>query len=346
MTEAGSPLRYANIVVQRERVNRLFEAGAGPNGGHFFLPWRELRDTFAKEGIELNTPDVNAGRKVAFEFHLNAQRTVPAQTRCYTFLYEDPLVRPLNVDRAQLARYRKVFAWNEDLIDDQHVLRLDYPHALDVHDVPGWDDRPLFCVLVASNKALRYPSARALHGLRVDVIRHFEAHAPELFTLYGHGWDIPPVQPGAWGRIAKRLNEWRRRWRPEFKPFPSYQGKVRRKADVLERARFCICYENSRGSPGYVTEKIFDCFVSGCVPVYIGTPHAEPAIPAACFIDGERFASPAELLAFLRSTSPAQFADYQRAMRRFLASPASQRFSNAHFCQRIVATIVADLALP
>lgn len=345
-TEANAPMRYANIVVQRERDNRIFQAGAGPNGGEFFLPWRKLRASFAQEGIELNTPDVNAGREVAFEFHLNAQRKVPAHTRCYTFLYEDPLVRPLNVDRAQLGRYRKVFAWNEDLIDDKHVLRLDYPHALHWHDVPGWDERRQFCVLIASNKALRYPSARALHGRRVDVIHHFEAHAPELFALYGHGWDIPPVQPGAWGRIAKRLNEWRRRWRPEFKPFPSYRGKVGHKAEVLERARFCICYENSRGSPGYVTEKIFDCFVSGCVPVYIGTAHAEPAIPAACFIDGEQFASPAELLAFLSAVTPTQFAAYQRAMRDFLASPASQRFSNAHFCQRIVGTIMADLAAP
>ncbi len=344
-TEPGAPLRYATIVVQRERGNRIFQPGAGPNGGDFFLPWRQLRERFAREGIELNTPDLNAGRAVAFEFHLNAQRALPAQTPCYTFLYEDPLVRPLNADRAQLARYRKVLTWNEDLIDDQHVLRLDYPNDLRARDVPGWHERPLFCVLIASNKALRYADPRALHGRRVEVIRHFEAHAPELFTLYGHGWHIPPVEPGAWGRIAKRLHEWRARWRPDAQPFPSYRGKVGRKSDVLDRARFCICYENSRGSPGYVTEKLFDCFTSGCVAVYIGTPHAEPAIPKACFIDGDRFTSPAELLAFLRSVSETQFAVWQRAMREFLLSPASGRFSNAQYCERIVTTIVADLAL-
>ena len=337
--------RYANIVVQRERGNRIFQPGAGPNGGHFFLPWRQLRERFAREGIELNTRDLNAGRSLAFEFHLNAQRDVPAQTPCYAFLYEDPLVRPLNVDRTQLGRYRKVFAWNEDLIDDRHVLHLDYPNDLTDRDVPGWHERPLFCVLIASNKALRYPDARALHSQRVDVIRHFEAQAPELFTLYGHGWNIPPVQPGALGRLNKRLHEWRARWQPNAKPFPSYRGKVGRKSEVLQRARFCICYENSRGSPGYVTEKIFDCFTSGCVPVYVGSQHAEPAIPAACFIDGDRFATPAELLAFLQSIGNAQFAAYQQAMRDFLRSPASARFSNAQFCERIVSTIVADLAL-
>ncbi len=335
-------MRYANIVVQRERGNRIFQPGAGPNGGDFFLPWRQLRERFAREGIELNTRDVNAGRTISFEFHLNAQRELPAATPCYAFLYEDPLVRPLNAHRAQLARYRRVFTWNDDLVDDDHFLRLDYPNDLSVRNLPGWDARPLFCVLIASNKALRYPDARALHGRRVEVIRYFEQVAPELFTLYGQGWNIPPVQPGAVGRLRKRLHEWRARWLPGDAPFPSYRGKVGRKSDVLERARFCICYENSRGSPGYLTEKIFDCFTSGCVPVYIGAPHAEAAIPAACFIDGERFASPAELLASLRAISPVQFANYQRAMREFLLSPASARFSNAHFCDRIVTAIVAD----
>lgn len=344
MTDAARTVRYASIVVQRERDNRIFRPGAGPNGGEFFLPWRQLRERFARVGIELNTPDVNAGRAVAFELHLNAQRRVPAQTPCYAFLYEDPLVRPLNADRVQLRRYRKVFTWNEDLIDGEHCLRLDYPNDLALREVPGWHERPLFCVLIASNKALRHPDPRALHGQRVAVIRHFEAHAPELFTLYGHGWHIPPVQPGAWGRVRKRLHEWRARWQPEARPFPSYRGKIGRKAEVLERARFCICYENSRGSPGYLTEKIFDCFTSGCVPVYIGTPHAEPAIPAACYIDGDRYADPAALLAFLRAVTPAQFQAYQQAMREFLASPASARFGNAHFCERLVAEILADQA--
>lgn len=336
-------LRCATIVVQRERANRIFQPGAGPNGGDFFLPWRQLRERFAREGIELNTADVNAGREVVFEFHLNAQRELPARTPCYTFLYEDALVRPLNADKARLMQYRKVFSWNETLIDGEHCLRLDYPNDLGVREVPGWHGRPLFCVLIASNKALRHPDPRALHGKRIEVIRHFEAHAPDLFSLYGQGWDMPAVQPGAWGRIAKRLHEWGRRWRPDDKPFPSYRGKVGKKAEVLDRARFCIAYENSRGSPGYLTEKIFDCFTSGCVPVYIGTPHAEPAIPPACFIDGDRFASPAALLDFLRSVTEAQFATYQQAMRDFLLSPACARFSNAQFCERIVSTIVADL---
>jgi hypothetical protein len=336
--------RRASLVASHMRHNLPFTPGAGPNGGDFFLPWRQLREAFAARGVELNTPDLNAGQPVAFELHLNAQRQVHAHVPSYTFLYEDPMVRPLNADEATLARYRLVFTWNELLLGRPRTVRLDYPNDLTLRDWAGWEARDLFCVLIASNKALRYPDPRSLHAERVQVIRHFEAQAPGLFHLYGPGWNIPAVRPGAWGRVLKRLNEWHARLRPEARPFPSWRGKVGRKSEVLDRARFCIAYENSRGSPGYITEKLFDCLTSGCVPVYKGTTHAEPPVPADCFIDGDAFATPAELLAHLRGISPQRFAQYQAAMRAFLASEACRtRFGNEPWCRTLVDRILADL---
>jgi hypothetical protein len=339
-------LRRATLVASQMRDNLPFTAGAGPNGGEFFLPWRMLREQFLRQGIELNTRDRNAGREVAFELHLNAQRRVPSDRPCFAYLYEDPIVRPLNAQRAQLARYRRVFTSNEDLIDGRHILRLDYPNDLSLRpDLPGWPARDLFCVLIASNKALLRPHPRNLHALRVETIRFFEAHAPELFTLWGPGWDKPAVRPGHWGRIEKRLNEWMARLRRGARPFPSYRGVIEGpKREVLDRARFAICYENSQGSPGYLTEKIFDCFTSGCVPVYLGTTHAQPPIPADCYIDRAQFPDTASLLAFLRAVTPERYAAYRRAQADFLRSAAAQRFSNAHFCTFLCSQILSDLA--
>jgi len=337
-----APMRYATLVVNRLRANEPFRPGAGPNGGDFFLPWRQLRERFAAEGVELNTRDVNAGREVEFELHLNAQRSV-AHPFSYSYLYEDPIVRPINGNIVELARYRKIFTSNEDLIDGEHVLQLDYPNDLTPRQVPTFKERDLFCVLIASNKALLHPHPRNLHHRRVEAIRFFERNAPERFALYGHGWDIPPVAPGVAGRLMKRLNEWKRRWKPGPPPFPSYRGRIDRKPEILDRARFSICYENSRGSPGYLSEKIFDCFTSGCVPVYIGTSHAEPPIPADCYIDGDAFATPHDMLAFLESVDAERFARYQAAIRSFLGSPTAQRFTNAYWCDTLVTTILADL---
>lgn len=344
----GQTLQRATLVVSNMPDNLPFTPGAGPNGGEFFLPWRALRECLLRQGIELNTRDRNAGHDVAFELHLNAQRRVPKDRPCYAYLYEDPIVRPLNAQRAQLARYRRVFTNNEDLIDGRHILRLDYPNDLSLRpDLPDWPARDLFCVMIASNKALLRPHPRNLHALRVETIRFFEAHAPELFTLWGPGWDIPAVRPGHWGRIEKRLNEWMVWLRLGTRPFPSYRGVIEGpKREVLDRARFAICYENSQGSPGYLTEKIFDCFTSGCVPVYLGTTHAQPPIPADCFIDRAQFPDAGSLLEFLRAVTPERYAAYRQAQADFLHSAAAQRFSNAHFCEFLCSQILADLAQP
>ena len=342
---SSSTPRRATLVVGRLQDNLPFTPGAGPNGGDFFLPWRALRAAFAARGIELNTADRNEGQPVAFELHLNAQRRLrqPAPRPCYAYLYEDPVVRPINADRAVLANYRLAFTSNEDLIDGQRIRPLLYPNDLALRDVPGWDGRDLHCVMIASNKALLHPHPRNLHAARVAAITEFERQAPERFALYGPGWDIPAVRPGHLGRLRKRLHEWLRRWRPAHRPFATYRGLVTHKREVLDRARFCICYENSRGSPGYLTEKIFDCFTSGCVPVYIGTRHSAHPIPPACYIDGDAFQTPADMRRFLDQVTPAQFAAYQAAMRAFLASPAAQAFTNDHWCASLVQQILDDL---
>jgi hypothetical protein len=335
--------RRASLVVRGERDNRVFVPGAGPNGGDFFLPWRLLRQRFAERDIELNTPDMNQGAAVAFELHLNAQRHVPNDRPCYAYLYEDPLVRPLNARTDHLRRYRKLFTWNDEQVDGERFIRLDYPNDLTVVPVPGFDERDLFCVMLASNKALRHPDPRNLHDKRVEAIRFFEAEAPDRFALFGRGWQIPAVRPGAIGRLRKRLNEWRAKAAPGARPFSSWRGAVHRKSDVLRRARFSLCFENSRGAPGYLTEKIFDCFTSGCVPVYVGSPGIEARIPDACYIDGDTFGSMRELLRHLESIDRTAFDAYQQAMRAFLEGPQSRRFSNEHFCRVLVDTITADL---
>ena len=333
-------MKYASIVVGRHKRNEIFKPGAGPNGGEFHLPYRLLRELFLKAGIELSTADMNIGREVVFELHINAQRRLPKEP-AYAYLYEDPIIRPLNSEMAQLRRYRKVFTSNETLIDGKQILRLDYPNDLSLRSVPSFVERDLFCVMIASNKALLHPHPRSLHNNRIEIIRFFEAQAPELFTLYGKGWDIPAVRPGVIGRLIKLVNEWRARIIPS-RPFLNYGGTVYSKSEVLDRAKFSICYENSRGSPGYVTEKIFDCFTSGCIPIYMGTTHRTALVPEDCYIDGDRFNSPAEMLQFLQSIDAVSHARYQAAIQHFLSGPGSVRFTNAHFCQSLVNGVMAD----
>ncbi len=346
MTVIRSGRHMAALTVRPHRNDEVYVAGAGPQGGNFYLPYTMMRDRFARYGIELHTADLVPDKDLLFELHINAQHRLSGRP-AYVYTYEDPLIRPVNGRRAHLLQYRKVFTSNEDLVDGQRFIKLDYPNDLEqgLLPVPGWNERALHCVLIAANKALSRPNPRNLHHRRVATARAFEAHAPELFSLYGRGWDQPPVPPGVHGRLLKRLREWKTRVRPGRPSFPSWRGQVHSKGEVLRQARFAIAYENVSGSPGYITEKIFDCFVHGCVPVYLGTPGAAASIPAACYVDASAFATDVQLVDYLRAVDEPTFAAYQAAIARYLASPAAQRFTNEQFTRTLVDTIAADQGL-
>jgi hypothetical protein len=58
------------------------------------------------------------------------------------------------------------------------------------------------------------------------------------------------------------------------------------KLETIRDYRFALCFENCRW-PGYITEKIIDCFVAGTIPIYLGAPDIAEYIPEEFFIRGE-----------------------------------------------------------
>lgn len=342
-------MRYASIFFRHYRENGLFVAGAGENNGEFFLPFTKIRTLFLEHGIELNTPDVNAGRKVLFELHLNVQRRAPTSPG-YVYLYENVLVRPRNEDRRALQAYRKVFTWNTVLAQELNAAHdsaapraviLPYPNRIEANPTPAFRDRPHGCVLVASNKSLPIHDPRDLYQRRLQIIRAFEAAAPEgFFGLYGRGWEYPAARPGKLGKLISSL---RKRLKPPAQPpFPSWRGPIADKEALLRQSRFAICYENGADIPGYISEKIFDCFRAGCIPVYWGPQAIADDIPRDCFIDARAFPNASAIVPHVLTLSEETHARYQTAMRDFLRSPAATRFSADHFTRTLVEEITVD----
>ena len=64
---------------------------------------------------------------------------------------------------------------------------------------------------------------------------------------------------------------------------------------------FAFCFENSDSYCGYITEKIFDAFFSGTIPIYFGAPDIQDYIPKNCYIDYRQFHSTDELVKKLKS---------------------------------------------
>ena len=85
----------------------------------------------------------------------------------------------------------------------------------------------------------------------------------------------------------------------------------------MRQYKFAMAYENAK-FPGYVTEKIFDAFFAGCVPIYLGAPNVTDYIPAETFIDRRNFRDYGELYKFLTNMPEKDYRGYVRAIEEFV----------------------------
>lgn len=218
------------------------------------------------------------------------------------FIWEPPTVQPESYDPKVQEPFGKIFTWNDDLVDGIRFFKFHYPVLTQrIEKIPSFEEKK-FCTLIASRLSSKHPNS--LYKEREKIIRFFE-NKPKEFDLYGRNW--------------------------EKRKFKNYRGAIPNKLEVLKNYKFCICYENTKEMTGYVTEKIFDCFAAGSVPIYWGASNITDYIPAECFIDRRRFSSDEELYSFLKSLSKQRYETYLSAAAQFLKSEKADLFSIDHF---------------
>lgn len=223
-------------------------------------------------------------------------------------LWKDPIAAPSNFDARCHERFQRIYTWNSDLVDDERYHRISYPYLRPmIDDVVPFENRKL-CALMASNRAVDHPDQ--LYSAERDVAAYFSTAEYDSFDLYGWGWD-PALHP-------------------------NYRGVFLKKAERLRRYRFSFCYETVKGWNGFVTNKIFDSFEAGCVPIYWGAPDVADFIPKNCFIAREDFRSDAELRDFLRDMTAVTFERYVERIRGFLKSRQALTYSASHFVSTFV----------
>ena len=112
-----------------------------------------------------------------------------------------------------------------------------------------------------------------------------------------------------------------------------------------KKTKFAYCYENVADLPDYISEKIFDCFFSGCIPVYWGSNTIQDYIPDGCYIDRRKFNSTEEVHQFLLRINASQYAEYQSNIKQFLNSPIAMQFDTTTYVSTIINKISQDLGL-
>ncbi|MDD4911635.1 MAG: glycosyltransferase family 10 [Sideroxydans sp.] len=333
---------YANLHMEGHSQNSMFSSVGGIHGqSPAYIP-RLLREQFLEKGIELNTPDINEGRPVAFDLYFEGRELISNIVPKYLVALENPNINHWNENREYCVKYNKVFAWDKRLYDMPNVVQIRYPHHIVCESFPNFAQRDRFCCLINANKLFRNPPPNDLYQERLNTIRWYESHAPEYFDLYGMGWHKPAPAYTPIGKINRSVASLRAKLFG-YLPFPSYRGTVVDKRDVMRRSKFSFCYENTKGPDNYITEKIFDSMMSGCVPVYWGPDNVLDHIPADCFIDRNAFRDTAAVHAHLLSLTQDQYEKYQQNIANYVAGEGLKSFGAEHFVITVVESITSDL---
>ncbi len=219
------------------------------------------------------------------------------------FMWEPPTVLP-NMYSPEVTRcFSKIYTWDDDLVDNQTYFKFYYPVLLPMlAKLPSFEEKKL-CTLVCSNLSSSHPNE--LYQEREKAISYFEHVNETGFEFYGRGWNET-------GHC-------------------SYRGAIENKIETIKHYRFSICYENIHQIKGYITEKIFDCFAAGNVPIYWGASNIDQYIPSNCFIDRRKFESLSDLHTFIKKMSKEEYNGYLTRIQQFLKSESAQLFSQQHF---------------
>ncbi len=175
-----------------------------------------------------------------------------------------------------------------------------------------------FLVMMNNNARPHAFFAKELYSERLRAIKFFSSSPG--FDLYGGRWERKPFFP-FWSYRAYVQKCWRGYVNGDkIKTFASY--------------RFSLAFENSQ-YPGYVSEKIFDSFLAGCIPVYLGAPDVTDYVPADCFIDMRAFKDYGALLIHLQSLSDVECALYRDRIKHYLISQKNNIFSKRKFAETL-----------
>ncbi|MDA1338528.1 MAG: glycosyltransferase family 10, partial [bacterium] len=141
-----------------------------------------------------------------------------------------------------------------------------------------------------------------------EAINFFDKYYDEEFYLYGKGWN-KPRKYSIYDKIFK------------VHRFKVYKGEIPidQKFKVLSESKYCLCYENAF-APGYITEKVFDCFIAGCVPIYLGATDISSILPKESYIDFKEFRNYEDLYLFLKSITKEDYQNYVEKGYQFITS--------------------------
>jgi len=328
-----------NYYFNSDELNNRILSPECASGKALFL--KAFRDYMRRRGAEVVTldtvdfrdPDVK--HVLYFEYNWKQLYSDPFLSQIPREKRALVLLEPANVNPTLYYlpflrdRFHTVFTWDLDLLGKNPAYtRINVPVGAEpqayrdnLFQSRAFADKR-YLVAVSMNRWSFMP--QATYSIRKRAYHHFERAVPGEFDLYGRGWNAPCVSFEKWFGHPQFSS-----WRGEIEG--SWDEKVRKIAGY----KFALCFENNASEPGYISEKITDCFCARCVPVYYGSKGIDELIPRDAWIDLRDFRNFADLGAFLEAMDEARYNCYIAAIDRFMQSDRLNFFSTEHFCTAI-----------
>lgn len=284
------------------------------------LPFYLMRQAFERLGYVVKTTSnvqdfKQAYAVISFDVPLEypemlRTKDVP-RDKYVLFMFEPPTIKQYNFVREFHEPFGKVYTQLDDLVDNQKYFKFYEPQisfAVGANSKP-FEERKL-AVMIAGNKSSAFPLE--LYSERQKMINFFEKKAPRDFDLYGPNW-------------------------PKYS---FYKGYVTSKTACLNDYRFNICYENMRDARGYITEKLFNSFPSGTIPVYWGASNITDYVPKNCFIDRRDFKDEQALYSFLKNMSKQTYLEYMDNIKKYIETAQAAQFSSENFADIVISSVL------
>lgn len=181
----------------------------------------------------------------------------------------------------------------------------------------NWAKREYFISMINANKVS--PVKVENYSLRRKFARDLDKNT---LAVFGDFWNS-----SYFSKIALRFSilifSLRNFYLPNLKhiygdlhwQFMTSRGVVLDKQEILRSSKFSIVIEND-GS--YVSEKLFDSLINGCIPVYLGPKLPKTILPKGIFIDLPE--DPQKLIPALQRLTDLEIANYLNQISSFISS--------------------------
>lgn len=240
------------------------------------------------------------------------------------FILEPPLVAQHLYDQLpMLTRYfNRVYVHNINgdgfsLVDvDIKKLRKLYwpqPHSEPLDKFASNFKRQLAIAMICGLHKPKNGFSKELYSERIKALVHLSQNIK--FDLYGRGW----------GKLFSRNALWLPYLLNYSKIMKHFKGSVESKFTTYSNYDFALCFENLE-MKGYITEKIFDCFYAGVIPIYWGASDIENYIPKNCYIHFKDFKNYNDLSKHLLNLSNSDKDLFRTHAKIFLQSEAGKKY--------------------